>query len=203
MSSGDDLGTFRPSGHVGVHEADVDGDDLRVLGAASSRRSELVSDHDAAFAAQYRALGGAANHDSTDSTLTIAPPPLAASTGANARLIASGPNTFVSNSRCSCVHRVVGQHPGAGADPGVVDQQRDVAAARHGRLDVGRRRDVQLDGLDAADVVTVDTSRTPAYTLVAPRSSERRAQRRSEPAIPAGDQRDRSCNVHARPPLVS
>lgn len=65
----------------------------------SSWRSELVSDQLAAFEAQYIAELGMLTHESTERTLMMAPPPFALSTGANARLIASGPNTFVSNSR--------------------------------------------------------------------------------------------------------
>ena len=64
----------------------------------SSWRIAFVRDHEAAFAAQYSADCGALNHDSTDRTLTIAPPPLAPRMGAKAWVTASGPSTFVSNS---------------------------------------------------------------------------------------------------------
>ena len=102
----------------------------------SSRRSELVSDHDAAFAAQYRALGGAANQDSTDSTFTIAPPPLSASTGANDAAHRQRADDVGVDLALQLVQRVVGQHRGSGPDAGVVDQQRDVPAALHRGLDV-------------------------------------------------------------------
>jgi hypothetical protein len=44
-------------------------------------------------------MRGIENHESTDRMFTSAPPPLAASTGANARVTASVPKKFVSMSR--------------------------------------------------------------------------------------------------------
>ena len=125
-SAGDVVGRrlrhVRAGGHVGVHEADVD---ARPPGCAGRAAPGAASWSATTTPPSPRSTGrsaGRANHDSTDRTLTIAPPPLAASTGANARLIASGPSTLVSNSRWHLVHRVAGQHRRAGADPGVVDR---------------------------------------------------------------------------------
>src|SRR3954469_5731967 len=70
----------------------------RVPWSCSSVRAELVSDHAAAFEALYAPVTGSATQDSTDSTFTSAPPPLAASTGANALLTRTGPQKLVSNS---------------------------------------------------------------------------------------------------------
>ena len=193
-SSGDDLGTSSPA-VMSVSMKPTWTATTCVCWPSSSRRSELVSDHDAAFAAQYSALCGAPNHDSTDNTLTIAPPPLAPSTGANARLIANGPSTLVSNSRCAMRHRVVRQHRRARADPGVVDQQRDVTARTHRRLDVGLRGDVELDRFDAADPHRRHVTR-PGVHLGRTTLEQRRAQRRPEASVASGDQRNRSCNIH-------
>ncbi|SCD45119.1 hypothetical protein GA0115245_106211 [Streptomyces sp. di188] len=66
---------------------------------ARAGRSALVTDHSAAFAAAYPALTGMDTQESTERTFTTAPPPLRPSTGAKARLIASVPTTWVSNSR--------------------------------------------------------------------------------------------------------
>src|SRR3954447_16612913 len=70
----------------------------RVFWSRTSVRAELVSDHAAAFDALYAPVVGSAAQDSTDSTFTSAPPPLAASTGANARVTRTGPQKLVSNS---------------------------------------------------------------------------------------------------------
>lgn len=72
----------------------------RVRCSRSSLRIAFVAAHAAAFEMPYAPVFGKPSHDSTDSTLTIAPPPFSRSTGANARAIASGPKKFVSS--CAC-----------------------------------------------------------------------------------------------------
>src|SRR3546814_12428171 len=53
-------------------------------------RRLFVKDHAAAFAAEYIAVAGIDSHESTDNTLTIAPPPLAASRGADWKSVVQG-----------------------------------------------------------------------------------------------------------------
>ena len=59
--------------------------------AASSSRVLSVSAQAAAFDAAYAPALGAVNQDSAEMTLRIAPPPLAARTGAKARVMSKGP----------------------------------------------------------------------------------------------------------------
>jgi hypothetical protein len=58
--------------------------------------SALGSDHAADLLAAYGASWPPLIHATIDSTLSSAPPPLAASTGANARLMRSMPKKLVS-----------------------------------------------------------------------------------------------------------
>ncbi len=129
-----------------------------------------MSDHEAALAAQYSAEPGALNQASTDRTLTIAPPPLAPRIGANARHMASGPRTLVSNSLLRHLGGVVGQGARAGADTSIVDEQRHVAAPR-AAASMSFVEVMSSRIGSTPSIVTEKMSRAPAYTFDAPRSS--------------------------------
>ena len=109
---------------------------------ANSTRKLLVNDHAAAFAAEYIAVAGIDSHDSTDNTLTIAPPPLTASRGANTRLMAIGPNTLVSISRRPCSRASVAKMPVRVEMPALLTNSVTSPAGRR-RFDVAQRGDVQ------------------------------------------------------------
>ncbi len=64
--------------------------------ASSSLRSAFVRPHAADFDAPYTASCGRFIQLAIDSTLTIAPPPFAASTGANARVANRMPKKLTS-----------------------------------------------------------------------------------------------------------
>ena len=108
-SSGDDFGTFRPA-VMSVSMKPTWTATTWVRWASSSSRSELVSDHDAAFAAQYRALGGAASHDSTDKHVDDRSAAVVGQHGSERPAHRQRPEDVGVELALQLVHRIVGQH---------------------------------------------------------------------------------------------
>ena len=104
--------------------------DAQRVGQATTPRPSTRSTHRSA---------GIENHDSTDSTLTSAPPPLAASTGANARVTASVPEEVGVHVTAHVVERTAEQRR-ARRDARVVHDEGDVAELRGCRARRSQRR---------------------------------------------------------------
>src|SRR4051794_7786589 len=100
----------------------------------------------------------------------------------------------------SCrVEGVVGEGGCAGADPGVVDEHCDVAAAGGGRGDVGRQRDIELYGDHAGVVEAVEVAGAGVH-LGCASVEECAAERGAEASVGAGDEGDGSFDLHVGAP---
>ena len=84
---GRDLVDVERGGEVGVDEADVHADDLRALALELDARGVGEAPGRGLRRRVGRRGSGMPTQDATDSTLTNAPPPLAASTGAKACVV--------------------------------------------------------------------------------------------------------------------